>query len=112
MDFVPGGLHECAVANVVWSTVFAYRPKKKASGKAPKTVADFFDLDKFPGKRGMRRSPIANLEFALMADDVPVGDVYTILATKEGARYRLCQVGYDQGTHCLVEQMVLSLPSS
>ena len=32
----------------------------------------------------MRRSPLVNLEFALMADGVPVDQVYTTLNTPEG----------------------------
>jgi putative spermidine/putrescine transport system substrate-binding protein len=54
------------------------------AGPKPTTVGDFFDLEKFPGRRGMRRSPLVNLEFALMADGVPLDKVYATLATPEG----------------------------
>ena len=47
-------------------------------------MADFFDLDKFPGKRGMRRGPKPNLEFALIADGVPAAEVYDVLSTDAG----------------------------
>ena len=47
-------------------------------------MADFFDLGKFPGKRGMRKGAKANLEMALMADGVPAAEVYTVLGTDEG----------------------------
>ncbi len=82
-DFIEGTLHECAVANIVWSTIYAY-DKNKFSGNAPKTIADFFDTKAFPGKRGMRKGPKANLEFALLADGVAAGDVYKVLSTPEG----------------------------
>lgn len=81
-DFIAGTLHECAVGLIVWSTVYAYDTTKFETG--PTTVADFFDLEKFPGKRGMRKTPKANLEFALLADGVPSGEVYDLLATPEG----------------------------
>ncbi len=81
-DFLPGTLHDCAVANIVWSTIFAYDSSKIANG--PKTIADFFDTSKFPGKRGLRKNPKANLEMALMADGVPAADVYKVLGTAEG----------------------------
>ena len=81
-DFMKGTLHECAVANIVWSTIFAYDSTKIADG--PKTMADFFDLKKFPGKRGMRKGAKPNLEFALIADGVAAKDVYGILETPEG----------------------------
>ena len=50
----------------------------------PAAMADFFDLEKFPGRRGMRRSPLVNLEFALIADGVPLESVYATLDTPEG----------------------------
>ncbi len=81
-DFLPGALTDCAVATIVFSTVFAYDTTKFPEG--PTTIADFFDLEKFPGKRAMRKGAKANLEMALMADGVPAADVYTTLATPEG----------------------------
>ncbi len=81
-DFIKGTLYDCAVANIVWSTIFAYDSSKISDG--PKTMADFFDLKKFPGKRGLRKGAKVNLEFALIADGVAAADVYKILATPEG----------------------------
>jgi putative spermidine/putrescine transport system substrate-binding protein len=81
-DFLPGTLYDCAVANIVWSTIFAYDKSKTPNG--PKTMADFFDTAKFPGKRGLRKGAKVNLEFALMADGVAAKDVYDVLATPEG----------------------------
>ena len=80
-DFIAGALPECAVANIVWSTIFAY-DSSKTSGVTG--IADFFDLEKFPGKRGLRKNPKAQLEMALMADGVAPGDVYDVLGTPEG----------------------------
>ena len=80
-DFLEGALPECAVANIVWSTVFAYDTSKTQGVGG---IADFFDLGKFPGKRGLRKSPKATLEMALMADGVAAGDVYDVLGTDEG----------------------------
>jgi putative spermidine/putrescine transport system substrate-binding protein len=81
-DFLPGALTDCGVANIVFSTIYAYDSSKIAEG--PTTMADFFNLEKFPGKRGMRKGAKANLEMALMADGVPAADVYATLATPEG----------------------------
>ncbi|WP_284618883.1 ABC transporter substrate-binding protein [Aquabacterium humicola] len=82
-DFLRAGVTECGIGVFVWSTVMAYNGDKLKDG--PKTWADFWDTKKFPGKRGMRKGARYNLEFALMADGVPVADVYTQLRTKEGA---------------------------
>jgi putative spermidine/putrescine transport system substrate-binding protein len=83
-DFVNGALtSECAVANIVWSTVYAY-DTTKFTGAAPTTMADFFDLEAFPGQRGLRKAAKANLEMALIADGVPAAEIYDVLATEEG----------------------------
>jgi len=82
-DFIPGTLTDCAVGQIVWSTVYAY-DKSKFSGAKPASLADFFDVKRFPGKRGMRKGPKPNLEFALIADGVPVNEVYEVLGTAAG----------------------------
>ncbi len=80
-DFIAGSLPECAVANIVWSTIFAYDTTKTTGVGG---IEDFFDLAKFPGKRGIRKNPKANLEMALMADGVPAAEVYDLMETEEG----------------------------
>ena len=82
-DFAPGTLSDCGVGGVVWSTIYAY-DTSRFPGARPETIADFFDLEKFPGRRGMRRVPMVNLEFALLADGVQAEDVYALLDTTEG----------------------------
>ena len=74
---------ECGVKNLIYSTVYAYNDTL-FPGQKPETMADFFDLEKFPGRRGMRRTPNTNLEFALVADGVAAGEVYEVLSTQEG----------------------------
>ncbi len=80
-DFIEGAVTDCAVSNIVWSTIFAYDTTKVSGVEG---ISDFFDLDKFPGKRGIRKNPKANLEMALMADGVPAAEVYDMLETDEG----------------------------
>lgn len=81
-DFIPGAVTECAVSTDIWSNVFAYDTTKFPEG--PTTVADFFDLTKFPGKRGLKKGAKATLELALMGDGVAAADVYKVLSTPEG----------------------------
>ena len=60
------------MGTLFYSTVYAYNADN-IPGDKPAAMADFFDLDRFPGRRGMRRTPQVNLEFALIADGVPPG---------------------------------------
>ncbi len=82
-DFVDGTITKCGIGNVYYSTVYAYS-EETVSGMKPTTIADFFDLETFPGRRGMRRVPQVNLEWALIADGVPFHQVYATLDTPEG----------------------------
>lgn len=82
-QYLPGMTNECGTGTFVWSTALAY-DKAKLGDNGPKSWADFFDTKKFPGKRSLRRGPRQSLEFALLADGVPQGDVYKLLATTEG----------------------------
>jgi putative spermidine/putrescine transport system substrate-binding protein len=60
----------------VYSTVFAYRTDKMK--QAPTSWADFFDVQKFPGRRSLRKNPIDTLEQALLADGVPLDKLYPL----------------------------------
>lgn len=82
-DFFQGSLTECAVGTVIWSTVIAYDTQRLQS-PAPRSIADFFDPEHFPGARGLRKTPKANLEWALIADGVDPAKVYDVLATPQG----------------------------
>ena len=80
--YVPGAISHCGAGFFVWSTVLAYNADKLAS--APTGWADFWNTEKFPGKRGLRKGAKYTLEFALMADGVAPKDVYKVLASKDG----------------------------
>ncbi|SCM76463.1 Spermidine/putrescine-binding periplasmic protein [uncultured Pleomorphomonas sp.] len=80
--YLPAAVSDCGVGNIVWDFILAYDGDKLADG--PKSWADFFDVEKFPGKRALRQGPKSNLEIALMADGVAPKDVYSVLKTPEG----------------------------
>ena len=82
-DYYPDMITECGANQLFYSTVYAYNDARM-SGEKPTTIEDFFDVERFPGRRGMRRSPVVNLEFALMGDGVPVDEVYAVLDTDAG----------------------------
>ncbi len=62
----------------VYSTVMGYRTDIFKEGNRPKSWADFWDVQKFPGPRTMQNAPIDNLEFALLADGVAPDKLYPI----------------------------------
>ena len=82
-DYMPQTVTDCGQSQLFYSTVFAYK-RDNFGTQVPTTIADFFDLGKFPGRRGMRRKAFSNLEFALMADGVPPDQVYATLDTEAG----------------------------
>jgi putative spermidine/putrescine transport system substrate-binding protein len=81
-DFVAGALGPCWVGSQVYSQVIVFSPKLE---NMPATLADFFDVKKFPGRRALSRASAKfNLEMALLADGVAPGDVYKTLETTDG----------------------------
>ena len=81
-QLIPNSAKECGSAALVWGVAIAYDADKLKT--APAGWNDFWDLKKFPGKRGLRKRAEYNLEFALMADGVKAADVYQVLSTKAG----------------------------
>ena len=83
-DFLAGGSHECGIGTIAYSTLYAYRTDDYPEDP-PKNWADFWDVEKYPGKRAVRKgNPQGTLEFALIADGVSPGDVYDVLGEPDG----------------------------
>lgn len=72
---------DCGIGAMVHNTVLAWDHDKF---QATPTWADFWDVAKFPGKRGLGKTVRDALEFALLADGVAPGDVYKTLANGDG----------------------------
>ena len=81
--FLPNTALDCAVGTIAYSTIFAYNADVYKDN-APATLTDLFDTAKYPGKRGLLKKPFGNLEWALLADGVPLDKVYEVLGTEEG----------------------------
>lgn len=81
-NYIDAAVSDCGVGSYVWSIALAYDGDALKMG--PKNWADFWDVKKFPGKRGLRKGAKFNLEIALMADGVAPKDVYEVLASEEG----------------------------
>ncbi len=93
LDFQPGSLGNCFVAAGVHATTIAFNRTMFPPDRQPGSIADFFDVESFPGRRALRDRPVANLEWALYADGVPPGEIYDVLATPEGVDRALARLG-------------------
>lgn len=65
------------ISNLVYSTALAWNDAKYKD-KKPDKWADLWDVKTFPGGRTLRRSPVYNLEAALIADGVPMDKLYPL----------------------------------
>ena len=81
--YLDAGANECGVGALGWAIVLAYDGDVLTEG-GPRSWKDFFDTSAYPGKRALRKGPKFNLEFALYADGVPAGSIYSVLSTDEG----------------------------
>jgi putative spermidine/putrescine transport system substrate-binding protein len=71
-----GYANEYRIACMLYANTLAYNTEK--IDVTPSTWADIFDTQKFPGKRGFRKSPSETLEVALLGDDVPPENLYPL----------------------------------
>lgn len=79
-DIFPEFKSKYGVGDLIASIVIAYDPKK-TGGHGPTTWAEFFDTQKFPGKRSMYKyfgSQQGVLEAALLADGVSPANLYPL----------------------------------
>lgn len=79
--YLPQAVSDCGVGLTVTNLTLSW-DRDKFPGTP--TWADFWDVAKFPAKRGLRRDVVGNLEIALMADGVAPTDVYKVLGTNDG----------------------------
>ncbi|WP_144874580.1 extracellular solute-binding protein [Microbacterium sp. 1.5R] len=77
-DLVDGAVGECYTANWINATPLAYRTDAFPDG-GPETIEDFFDVEKFPGSRGMVTN-LQNgiLEYAAIAGGADHDDLYPL----------------------------------
>lgn len=67
-----------SVGYISYSTVLAYRTDAFDPASAPKSWADFWNTDKYPGERSLRNLPRPTLEIALLADGVAPDQLYPL----------------------------------
>jgi putative spermidine/putrescine transport system substrate-binding protein len=73
----PNAVYANGLAYCALGTNLAYRKDKFPQG-GPKSWADFWDVKKFPGNRAMLNNAVRAVQFALVADGVPVDKVFPL----------------------------------
>lgn len=78
-EILPSAVHEFGIANVSWSKILAFSTKKYPQSQPhPDGWADFWNIEKWPGRRGLQDLVKPNLEFALLADGVSKEKLYPL----------------------------------
>ena len=91
-EFYPTLKSTYCVGGDVFSTVYAWNTDTYGED-GPQSWADFWDVEKFPGTRAYRGNSVAGaLEPALMADGVPMEEVYEVLSSEEGIERALDKI--------------------
>jgi putative spermidine/putrescine transport system substrate-binding protein len=74
----PRYVNEYGVGAIVWSFNLGYSATAYNDTTRPRSWADLFDLQKFPGRRMLRDRVEPMLEIALLADGVPNDKLYPL----------------------------------
>lgn len=76
--FPPRSVYDTSIAVDSYTVAFAYNTNAFKDRKAPQSWADFWNVKDFPGRRAMFDNPRGTLEFALLADGVPMDKLYPL----------------------------------
>ncbi len=76
--------NKCVAPMIWWSYQMFYDAPAWEGKTPPSSIADFFNVADFPGKRGIHTWPNALIEMALVADGVAPSDVYDVMDTDAG----------------------------
>lgn len=76
-DFIPGMTTDTWLAFSVYAVMMAWQNSHFPQG-GPQNWPEFWDVKRFPGRRGLCRSPAATMELALLADGVPPDALYPL----------------------------------
>jgi putative spermidine/putrescine transport system substrate-binding protein len=77
-DIFPDVRLDHGIGSSYFSTVLSYRPERWPEQPAPTGWADFWNVDVYPGTRGLHRNPQTTLEFALLSDGVDMDGLYPL----------------------------------
>ena len=69
---------EAAAPAFAYALVSAYRRDAVAGDAPPQTWAEWWDAQRYPGRRALARDPFGTFEFALLADGVPPDELYPL----------------------------------
>jgi putative spermidine/putrescine transport system substrate-binding protein len=95
--------NQCGVPVVKFSYVLAYNSSKYKT--PPTSVADFFNVEKFPGSRAVNsQSNSGIVETALLADGVPPASIYPIDLDRALAKIKAAKDSFTTvGTFALIQ---------
>lgn len=79
-DILPEYKHDNYVGNFVYADVMGYNTEKFDKSSVPQTWADFWDYKRIPAARALADIDTGgpNIEFALLADGVPMDKLYPL----------------------------------
>ena len=88
-DFLVDVGEGCGLPSFAWSSLVIANPKEmkklaRRRYREPSKIDDLIDVKRYPGTRALLRQPRRVLEMMLLADGVPRGEVYQVLATRQG----------------------------
>jgi len=76
-NYVAGSITDEFAGVAVFALALGYR-KDTFGDKGPKNFQDFWNVEAFKGRRGLWRSPVLTMELALLADGVPMEQLYPL----------------------------------
>lgn len=78
--YIWNAIQPCAIGHSVWADVIVFDQTRYVGESAPVLLDDFFNIEAFPGKRALNKSPRVIAEWAMLNKGVSRQDIYAALA--------------------------------
>lgn len=90
-DYIPGTVNDYCIGISMYAAVIGYSTETYG-GQGPQNIKEFWDVKKFPGKRGMYRDPRNSVEAAVLAMGHPRNEIYKFLGTPQGRKAAIAKI--------------------
>ncbi len=82
-SIVPNGIQPCSVGHSLWATVVVFDQEAIRDDSPPALIQDFFNTQAYPGRRAIKKSPRAFVEWVLLNNGYPSNQLYSVMALEQ-----------------------------
>jgi len=79
-QYTANSIQPCSIGHSIWADVVSFDKRQFSSDLTPEKISDFFNFEKFPGKRAIKKSARGLFEWILINDNYSYNEIYLALS--------------------------------